>query len=679
MQLKRRQFLQLSAMATGAAVMAACGSTPAPTAVPVEATTAPTAAAVPTATTAAAAAPTPTATTVAAETSGKYKDAPMLADMVAAGTLPPVDERLPMNPKVCEVTDSIGQYGGRWTIADSGAWMLGGHYGVEPLVTYARDNVAIEPNLAERWEISDDGKEFTFYLRQGVKWSDGEPWDANDIMFWYEDVLLNEEMSPSVPKWLTPGGELGKLEKIDDYTIKFSFAVPFGSFLDQLAFNGAWLTNYARHYFEQFHINYADKDELAKLTADGGFEQWFQLLGSKNSYDRNPDLPVLRAWQIVNKDWTTQATASRNPFYWKVDPEGNQLPYLDEISWIIVADAEMIPMRLVTGEVNHQAWSTGIKNYTLYMENREKGGYDVSIWDYGGSGTSMHVNQAKMIDAADADQKEIYDLLKNRDFRIGLSKAMDRDDINNLVYQGLSEPAIEVFPESVKSDPEIQALYEYNVDDANAILDSVGLTERDGEGYRLTAAGKPLDLVMIGLPMYAIHQDVAQVIVEYWKEVGVKCTMDWIAIELWWPRVAEGDYDIVGYESDYSAGNLFRITYPRPVFPVEPSTYWAGAWGAWYSTDGKQGVEPDDADAKKLQDLYGQILQEPDPTKSRAMLDESFAIVAKNLWPIHTVANRPEPNIVAKNFKNVPEWGTDWWPVLGERTTKPEQYWIEQA
>jgi peptide/nickel transport system substrate-binding protein len=426
-------------------------------------------------------------------------------------------------------------------------------------------------------------------------------------------------------------------------------------------------------------VNYAKKEDLDKATSDGGFEQWFQLFGSKGDFQRNPDLPTTHPWKINNADWTTQATGDRNPFYFKVDPEGNQLPYLDQISWIIVADAEMIPMRLVTGEVEHQAWSTGIKNYTLYMENREKGGYDVSIWDYGGSGTSMHVNQAKKIDAANADQKEIYDLLKTRDFRLALSKAMDRDDINTLVYQGLSDPAIELYPESVKADPDVQAIFEYNEDDANALLDGLGMTERDSEGYRLTAAGKPLDITMIGLPMYAIHQDVAQVIVEYWKTVGVKCTMDWIAIELWWDRVAAGDYDIVGYESDYSSGNLFRLTYPRAVFPVDSSTYWAGPWGAWYSSGGKSGVEPDDPDGKKLQDLYDAAIIEPDAAKRQAILDESFGIVAKNMWPIHTVANRPEPNIVKKGFRNVPEWGTDWWPVYGERTSKPEQYWIEQA
>jgi peptide/nickel transport system substrate-binding protein len=424
----------------------------------------------------------------------------------------------------------------------------------------------------------------------------------------------------------------------------------------------------------QFHVNYADADELAQMVKDAGFEQWFQLFGARPNRQRNPDYPTLSPWVITSDDWTTVATAQRNPYYWEVDEEGNQLPYFDRVQWHIVQSADMIPMRIVTGEVDMQAWSTGISNYTLYMESREQGGFDVGIWDYGGSGTSIHVNQAKRVDPSDAVAVEVRSLLKNRDFRVALSKAIDRDDINQLVYMGLSSPAIEVYPESVKSDPVIQDYYTYDVDAANAILDELGMTERDSEGMRLTPEGNRLDLTIIGLPMYAIHQDVAEVIVEFWRQIGIRANMDWIAIELWWPRVQEGDYDIAAYESDYSSGNTYRLTYPRAFFPVEPSTYWAGAWGTWYAYGGTQGEEPDDPDGKRLQDLYDQVVQVVDEDEKNAIMEEVFGIVAKNLWPIHTVGNRPEPCIVKHNVTNVPENGTCWWPVYGQRTTRPEQY-----
>ncbi|NPV10101.1 MAG: ABC transporter substrate-binding protein [Anaerolineae bacterium] len=662
--LTRRRFLQFSALATTAAGIAACaGGAPAPTEAPTEP---PAATAAPEATTA------PEATAVPVS---KYKEAPMLAEMVAAGTLPPVEERLPKNPKVIPVFDQIGKHGGIWNRADVDASSIGHHHGAEGLLRYGPGPAyEIEPNLAERYEISEDGKEYTFYLREGVRWSDGEPFTADDIMYWYEDVLLNDELSPAKPRWLRPGGELVKVEKIDDYTVKFIFAVPFGLFRDHACFYGTSIVSYPKHYMSQFHVNYADPDELAQMIKDAGFEHWFQLHGSRPNRQRNPDYPTLSPWVITSDNWTTVATGQRNPYYWEVDEEGNQLPYFDKVQWHIVQAADMIPMRIVTGEVDMQAWSTGISNYTLYMESREAAGFDVGIWDYGGSGTSMHINQAKKVDPNDAAAVELRNLLKNLDFRIALSKAIDRDDINQLVYMGLSDPAIEVYPESVQNDPVIQDYYTLDVDAANAILDELGMTERDGDGMRLTPEGRRLDMTMIGLPMYAIHQDVAEVVVEFWREIGVRATMDWIAIELWWPRVQEGDYDIVAYESDYSSGNTYRLTYPRSYFPVETSTYWAGAWGTWYAYAGVQGEEPDHPDAKRLQDLYDQVVQVVDEGEKTAIMDEVFGIVAKNLWPIHTVGNRPEPCIVKRNVINVPEVGTCWWPVYGQRTTRPEQY-----
>ena len=132
----------------------------------------------------------------------------MLADMVEAGTLPPVDERLPKNPLVVEPLEQVGKYSDVDHICNTSPY-VDSRLGCDPFVCYARDASTIEPNLAEKWEVSDDGKEFTFYLREGVRWSDGEPFTADDIMFWYEDILLNTEMTPTFPKWLSPGGSRG--------------------------------------------------------------------------------------------------------------------------------------------------------------------------------------------------------------------------------------------------------------------------------------------------------------------------------------------------------------------------------------------------------------------------------------------------------------------------------------
>ncbi|NLT43732.1 MAG: ABC transporter substrate-binding protein, partial [Anaerolineae bacterium] len=612
-----------------------------------------------------------------AEGASKYKEAPMLAEMVAAGTLPPVEERLPKNPMVIPVTESIGKHGGTWFRSATNPGPIGSRAGAEGLTIYDRDARTLIPNIAESVDISEDGTTFTFKLREGMRWSDGAPYTADDIMFWYEDVFLNEELTPAKAKWLMPGGEAVVVEKLDDYTVAFKFAVAYGIFLDQCSFNGTSFTGYPKHYFSEFHPSYADADELAALVKDRGFESWYQLFGAQNDFQRNPDLPVVRPWKITSKDWTTTAVAERNPFYFKVDPEGNQLPYLDNQTYLIVESAEMIPMKIVTGEVSHMSMGTGISNYTLYMESREAGDYQVYIWNYGSSGTAMHINQTRRVADGDAAGQELRDLLRNREFRAAFSKSLDRDDINELVYMGMADPALDMFPESVKSDPEVQAILSFDIDAANAEFDALGLTERDSEGMRLLPSGAKLDLIMIGHVSYAIHRDVAEVITGYLREVGIRATMDWIANEVWWPRVQDGDFDIVAYEADYTTPNLYWLTYPRSIFPVEASTYWAPAWGTFYSTNGASGEEPDVEDAKKLIEMYEQALITVDNDARTAIMDEAFHMIALNMWPVHTVGSRPEPCIVKNNFKNVPEYGMMGWPVYGERTTFPEQFYIE--
>lgn len=675
LNMTRRGFLQMAGLAAASAAAAACQATPAPTAAPTEA---PTVAPKEAATVAPTEAPTVAATAAPVEVAGKYNEAPMLAELVKAGKLPPVEERLPKNPMVIEPLEKVGKYGGTWHRCDASIGSIVSRHGAEGLVNYARDAKSFEPGLADKWEVSEDGTTYTFHLREGLRWSDGEPFTADDIMFWYEDVLLNKEITPAFPKWFAPGGKEAIVEKVDDFTIRIKFAVPYGILFDILAFNAISMAHYPKHYLKDYHIKYADKDQLEKLTKERGFEQWFQLFGSLVDFTRNPDLPVIKPWKITSKDWTTTAVAERNPYYYKVDTQGNQLPYIDKIAWIIVQSADMIPLHIVQGEVDKQCRSTGIVNYTLYMENREKGGYEVRIWDYGSSGTSMHVNQTKKVPEGDAAAQEMSDLLKNRDFRLGLSMGINRDAVNELVYQGLAAPGIELFPESVRNDPEVQKAFEFNQDEANAILDSLGLDKRDGDGMRLTPSGKPLNLIVIGHVAYALHRDVAEVVTNNWAEIGVRATMDWIPNETWWPRVQEGDFDVVAYECDYIAGNRYWLTYPRSFFPVEPSTYWAPQWGNWYATGGTQGLEPE-ADAKTLIDLYEKARVTVDPVERDKVCQEAFAICAKNLWPIQTVGSRPEPCIVKHGFMNVPETNTMAWPVYGERTAKPEQYYMEYA
>ncbi len=339
----RRNFLYLSGLAATGVVATACGGgAPLPGATPqAPATTGaqPTSAAQPQAT--AVPAPTlgvqqaprgvqasPTAQGAAAPAVTARKEAPQLAALVREGKLPPVEQRLPKAPLVVQPIEKVGKYGGTWrNVILGGADLatLTTTIGYEHLVRWDRDWDNIVPNVAESYEVNADGSEFTFKLREGHKWSDGQPFTADDIMFWYEDVSLNKDLNPGgFGSWLKSGGKDVVVEKIDNRTVKFKFAAPNGLFLSFMCTaNGSGITQYPKHYAQQFHKKY-NPDGVERLAREANQDGWIRLFQTKcsgipgtpyNAVWQNPELPTLHAWDITAPfTGTTRVTAERNPY-----------------------------------------------------------------------------------------------------------------------------------------------------------------------------------------------------------------------------------------------------------------------------------------------------------------------------------------------------------------------------
>ena len=455
-------------------------------------------------------------------------EAPALAAMVADGSLPPLEERLPVNPMVVEPEESVGQYGGTWHAGLRGgsdnAWIFR-TIAYEPLVRWTRDWTGIQPNVAESWEVNEDATEFTFKLREGMKWSDGEPFTADDIVFWYEDILMNEELTPTPNDWFLAGGEPGVVEKIDDYTVKFSFAAPYGAFLLKLASaDMIEITSTPRHYMEQFHPDY--NPEAVAQAEEAGFDSWVSYFENINEggccgYYNDADLPVLWPWNLTvgYGENTTQITAERNPYYWKVDTEGNQLPYIDSVVYDVGNDVEVLVLKAMNGEIDYQdRHINAFNNKAVFFDNMEQGGY-VLTNQVPADSNVMEISLNLV--HPDPVKQEIF---TNKDFRIGLSHAINRQEIIDLIFVGQGEPwQAAPLPESPYYNERLATQYlEYDVDLANEYLDKAGYTERDGDGFRLGPDGNRISF-LIDVPTVNVQMiDILELVEGYWAEVGIE-------------------------------------------------------------------------------------------------------------------------------------------------------------
>jgi len=602
--------------------------------------------------------------------------APALQEMVRAGTLEPLEERLPANPLVVEPVEKIGTYGGTWRSGLRGgsdnAWIFR-TIGYEPMISWTRDWNSLEPNVAESWEVNADATEFTFHLREGMKWSDGAPFTADDIVFWFNDVILNEELTPSVPNYLRTGEDPGAVEKIDDYTVKFTFAGPYGTFLLQLASaNGPAITSHPRHYMEQFHIDYnPDADAVAEAE---GFEDWvayFEYIndGGCCGYYNSPDLPHLWAWMQTSGygENTTTVRAERNPYYWKVDPEGNQYPYIDSVLYNVGNDVETLVLQAISGEIDYQDRHIAtFNNKAVFFDNQEQGGYrlvEKLAADNNVMELSFNLNHP------DPVKNEIFN---NNNFRIGLSHAINRQEIIDLVFVGQGEPWQPApMPSSPYYSERLATQYiEYNTDLANEFLDSAGYSERDADGFRLGPDGNRISFTIDVPTVNTEHIDMVELIDTYWAEVGIDMTPNVIDRSLGQQRlvVLEHDANVWGGPGGIGFGTLLD---PRNYVPMHGHSRYGRAWYEyWLDPEGETAQEPPEAVLKQF-DLYRQVLASAEEADQIRLMKEILEIAADQFYSIGISKPSTPYAVAAVNLRNIIEdMPTAWqYPTPGPSDT----------
>lgn len=650
MKRRKTQLMVLNFLLVVAMVLTACTAPQVPT------TQAPTAEA-------AKATEVPTAVPPAS----KYKEAPMLADLVKKGTIPELDKRLPNTPFVLAPRDKIGKFGETLFSAfpqpyQGQAYETLGFY--EPVLTWNKGNTQLVPNLVEAFEPSADQMTFKMTIRKGLKWSTGDPVTTADIKFAYDDMWSNTTLNPKFPSAFSAGGEPSKLNVIDDFTFELSFVKPYPSFKYVISRQG--FTNQlfvASKYLKQFHEKYVDKAKLDQMTKDAGFDTWNQLFSDKNTFFTNVDRPNLFAWKMesLSDDKLTRKFV-RNPYFFKVDTEGNQLPYLDYQQVQYVDNAETLKMMTLAGENEYIGAPIGevFSDWPLYAENADQGNYRMitASADFG------HIFLVMPNMSSQDPQKG--PLLANKDFRVALSYAINRPELISLfvsVGDVKGKPAQQSPVEaSPYYDEELTTQYtEFSVDKANALLDKIGLTNKGSDGYRLGLDGQPLNFTAI-IPTYSpLWVDGGNLISKYWKAVGLNIEAKPVSPEIWNETIQANKTDITIHST--GSGGLMVINSDGIDAYSMPYIGWMQRWGVGYvkylTSDGKEGVKPPDF-VYQLNKLREEILYEADPAKADAKVKELLT-VWKDAFPLIGVS-RPLPSwmLISNKLKNTPQNDEPW-------------------
>ena len=638
---------------TQAAPAAATTKAPEPTKAPAAAATAAPAATKASEPTKASAAAQPVA-------AGQYKESPMLSELVKAGKLPPIEQRVPEKPYVVGPGALItqkdlpdwqpGKYGGTLSFAHAVAnWnpdifiMLNEHLLCAPGISLE----GLKGCLAEEYKIENDNKEFTFKLRKGLKWSDGTPVTTEDVRFVWEDIYGNEKLAPTgaPPRFRDggrPTGNPAKLGIIDDQTFKLTFGEPYGGFLREISIKG-WqgYTDLLRpsHVLKQWHAKYGDmnsqkvKDELAKMNLK---DEWWQLFNNKDCTNFNVTrpcgvgFPQLGPWVQTASGNPSLITFERNPFYWKMDNTGQQLPYVDKLRSQQVNDVEMVTMKVLNGEVDYVRESTALVKLPLYKENAAKANIESILMDMHTDPSVFYLNLTNK----DENWRKVVSDLR---FRQAVNYAINRKEIIESVYYGLGQ-----LPQLVSG--------EYNLEKANQLLDEMGLNKKDAEGYRLGPDGKTF---VIALEHGAHAPDIApaaELVAQHLKKAGLKVTVKQIDPNLWAQRAAANDLQatiIWNPQPQWLGGTANYLPFDR----------WAPLWQLWYDNGGKKGEEPP-AEIKSLYSVHeGRVKAVPYSDEDQKLVQQMYKLYKDNLWTF-PLAEKVNYAMVASNkLGNMPKGG----------------------
>lgn len=585
-----------------------------------------------------------------------FNEAPMLAEMVAAGDLPPVEERLPEHDDIMVVQprESIGTYGGEIIFNANNPTSFGntGFSAWDQQLNGLSTNwEIIFPEIARSVEMSDDFTVATVTLRRGMKWSDGVAFTTDDVMFWYEDIMLHPDL-PNMSGTLSAGGESPVVDIIDEVTFTFTWPEAHPAF-PIVAARASWGITFApRHYLEQWHIDY--NDDAQALAESEGYDTWaaafqFHMTGQEGDDGKDPNLPVLKPWVLEQIDDFGNEFYVRNPYYWKVDTEGNQLPYIDRQVRLLMAEREVVILNVQAGEIDYGFYNLEVSDLAVIRAGEADGDYTTILWPADQGAMSKYQFN---ITVADPVLNEIFNDLR---FRQAMSVAINRDEINEVLFFGQAIPrqwgvsSASVFYEDWMGSYFAQ----YDPDLANSLLDEMGL-EMGADGVRLRPDGEPLSIVLWD----AINRiPMTELVAEYWEAVGVDVEINPSTREAFQQALLANEvHASVWFADVVSEKDLYqRPIWLAPPYGIDSTPVGGGlAWRQWWLSGGTEGEEPPEYQREQIE-----LIDEWRTTEigSPEYLELGTLLVGRTveqLFHIGTVGEAPEVFIRSNRLHNFP-------------------------
>lgn len=604
--------------------------------------------------------------------------------------MPALADRLPEEPLVVAPYASIGKYGGTFdmlsnaTEAGTSDFLAIRHVN---LVRFSDDLQTIVPNVAKGWEFNDDFTQLTFFLRKGHKWSDGEPFGAEDVKYWYDNLSMNPNVFEKPKDYVLVGGEPMTLDILDPQTIRFNMPAAKPGLLAHFA------NSYAQGFQPKHFLGKWDPElnpEADTMAQAAGFENGMEVLsnyyGNSDWTDtptpmlRSPDkvanlpadvVPTLES-HIVISETTEGRHLVANPYFFQVDTAGNQLPYVSEQDEIFVNEDEVRLLKLVNAEAHFKAQSLQLSTAPLLLENQENGNFTVDLRPEV-TLASFGINMTH----ENLEKRKVFGDLR---FRQAMSVAINREEINEAAFFGMGEAKQYVgFTDSPPfvEDKWKQHYAQYDPALANSLLDEIGLKDTDGDGFRELLNGDKL-VINLQFSVQGVAAALVELVGQHWGAVGVQTTIKEVTPDEYRSAQSSNKLDVSMWRNGQPLAivlgtNQIWVPPYHDYFTVRTNMLWA----EWVDSEGASGVEPPDYAKQMMEDIVA-FQSTPVGTPESDMLGARLVEnLVENLLFIGVV-QVPAPIYHRNVVQNFVEYKTHSFEYYRSYPYRPTQWWLDE-